>query len=323
MPSFQFDGQRIAYTEYGGGPAAITASGGRGRTAKSSPAASRALILVHGLLLSQLMHQPLAEDLAARGNRVITVDLLGHGESDRPRDMWRYSMGFFADQVIALMDHLQIEEAVVMGTSLGANTALEIAAKAPMRLRGMVIEMPVLDNALLWSALAFTPPLVALTFGEPVMKLVARVTRAIPRGLLPHYGNVVLDLVRQEPGPGGALLQGLFFGRIAPHRNERRTFRTPTLVLGHHRDPVHPFADAGMLADELPNARLIEADSLTELRLQPERLTGEIAAFLDETWTKPRRTTRTARAAGAGRRTGTSRAGGNTVSAKRTGAGRT
>jgi pimeloyl-ACP methyl ester carboxylesterase len=295
MSSFQFDGQRIAYTEFGGGPAAITAAGTRGRTAKSAPAASRPLILVHGLLLSQLMHQPLAKDLAARGNRVITVYLLGHGESDRPRDMWRYSMSFFADQVIALMDHLRVEQAVVMGTSLGANTALEIAAKAPERLRGMVIEMPVLYNALLWSALAFTPPLVALTFGEPVMKVLARATRAVPRRLLPHYGNVLLDLVRQEPGPGGALLQGLFFGRIAPHRNERRAFQTPTLVLGHQRDPVHPFADAGMLAEELPNARLIEANSLVELRLQPERLTGEIAKFLDETWATKRRAARAAR----------------------------
>ena len=62
---------------------------------------------MHGLLLSQEMHRPLAEDLAARGNRVITVDLLGHGESDRPRDMWRYSMRFFGEQLVALMDHLR------------------------------------------------------------------------------------------------------------------------------------------------------------------------------------------------------------------------
>jgi hypothetical protein len=51
---------------------------------------------------------------------------------------------------------------------------------------------------------------------------------------------------------------------------------------------VHPFSDAGMLAKEMPNARLIEADSLIELRTSPERLTSEIAAFLDEVW-KPRR----------------------------------
>jgi pimeloyl-ACP methyl ester carboxylesterase len=287
MASFEFEGQRIAYTEYGGGPAAVTESGVRGRTARSAPANSRPLILVHGLLLSQQMHKPLAEDLAARGNRVITVDLLGHGESDRPRDMWRYSMRFFGDQLVALMDALGIEEAVVMGTSLGANTALNVALTAPERLRGMVIEMPVLDNALLWSALAFTPLLAALTFGERGMKLVGRGARAVPRRLLPHYGNVVLDLVRQEPGPSAAVLQGLFFGRIAPHRNDRRKFETPALILGHRRDPVHPFSDAGMLADELPNGRLLEANSFIELRTQPERLTNEIAAFLDDVWAAP------------------------------------
>jgi pimeloyl-ACP methyl ester carboxylesterase len=284
VASFRFQGQRIAYTDFGGGPAALRSDGARGRTARGARGAKRPVILIHGLLLSQKMHRPLAEDLAARGNRVITVDLLGHGESDRPRDMWRYSMGSFGEQVVALMDHLEIPEAVVMGTSLGANTSLEVASAAPERLRGMVIEMPVLDNALLASALAFTPILVALTFGEPLMKVVSRATRALPRRLLPYYGNVLLDLVRQDPGPGGAVLQGLFFGRVAPHRVERRTLATPALVLGHRRDPVHPFSDAGMLAEELPDARLIEANSLVELRLQPERLTSEIAGFLDEVW---------------------------------------
>jgi pimeloyl-ACP methyl ester carboxylesterase len=292
MPTFAYEDQHIAYTEYGGGPAAVVSpTGRRTRTAKSAPAAGRPLILVHGLLLSQEMHRPLAKALAARGNRVITVDLLGHGKSDRPRDMWRYSMASFAGQLLALMDHLQLEQAAVMGTSLGANTALELASRAPERVRGMVIEMPVLDNALLSSALTFTPILVALTFGEPAMKLLARGARAIPRRLLPHYGNVLLDTVRQEPGPGGALLQGLFFGRIAPHRTERRGFAMPALVLGHRRDPVHPFSDAGMLASELPNGRLLEADSLVELRLSPERLTDEIASFLDEIW-RPRRAAR-------------------------------
>jgi pimeloyl-ACP methyl ester carboxylesterase len=288
---FLYEGQRIAYTEFGGGPAAVTTGGIRSptrpRTARSGGRAlikDRPLILIHGLLLSQEMHRPLARDLAALGNRVITVDLLGHGESERPRDMWRYSMRSFAKQLLGLLDHLELEQAVVMGTSLGANAALELAPAAPERLRGLVVEMPVLDNALLASALTFTPILVALTFGEPLMKLVARGTRAIPRRLLPHYGNVLLDLVRQEPGPGAAVLQGLFFGHVAPHRSERKTIQAPTLVIGHRRDPVHPFSDAGMLAEELPDARLLEADSLVELRLSPERLTGEIAAFLDEVW---------------------------------------
>ena len=144
------------------------------------------------------MHRPLAEELAARGNRVITMDLLGHGRSDRPRDMWHYSMAIFSEQIVGLMDHLGLDQAAVMGTSLGANAALEVASQHPERLRGLVIEMPVLDNGLLASALAFTPLLVALTFGEPVMKRVARVARGVPRGLLPHCGNV--DARRDPPG---------------------------------------------------------------------------------------------------------------------------
>ena len=89
---------------------------------------------------------------------------------------------------------------------------------------------------------------------------------------------------RRIPGPSAAALQGIFFGRIAPHRSERRTFEAPALVIGHPRDPVHPFSDADMLAAELPNGRLLNADSILELRTRPERLTGEIAAFVDACW---------------------------------------
>jgi pimeloyl-ACP methyl ester carboxylesterase len=249
------------------------------------------------------MHERLARDLAARGNRVITLDLLGHGHSDRPRDMRRYSMRLYGDQVIALMDHLGIDRAVVMGTSLGANVALEAVASHPERIRGLVIEMPVLDNALLASALAFTPLLVALTFGEPLMQALSRLTRAIPRRILPHYGNVILDLVRQDPGPSAAVMQGLFFGRIAPPHSERTTFTPPALVLGHSRDPVHPFSDAGMLAREMPNARLLTADSIVELRVSPERLTNEIANFLDDVWSgRPPRRSRSGSGSGSGSR---------------------
>jgi pimeloyl-ACP methyl ester carboxylesterase len=237
-----------------------------------------------GLLLSQKMQLPLARELAGRGNRVVTFDPLGHGASDRPRDMWRYSMTAFAKQAVALLDHLELEQAVVGGTSLGANITLEVAALAPERLRGMIIEMPVLDNAIPACAAAFTPLLFALTFGEPAMKVVARVARAVPRRWVPFLLELGLDWVGQDPGPSGALLQGIIFGRTAPHRAERMTFDAPALVIGHPRDPVHPFSDADMLAHELPNARLIDANSIIELRLRPARLTAKIAEFVEECW---------------------------------------
>src|SRR5919108_2215743 len=267
MPTFRHGGQKLAYQVYGEG--------------------SRNLVLLPGLLLPSRMHEPLANDLAARGNRVITIDLLGHGESDRPRDMWRYSMQFFGQQVVALMDHLGLEQSVVLGTSLGANTALEVASAHPERLRGMVIEMPVLDHALLGCAVAFTPLMLALTFGAPGMRALARAARLVPARRLPWQADILLDWIRQDPEPSAAVIQGLFSGRIAPHRSERRTFEAPTLVIGHQYDIIHPFSDAGMLVEELPNGRLLQANSIVELRLAPDRLTDEIAAFLDECW-RPR-----------------------------------
>jgi pimeloyl-ACP methyl ester carboxylesterase len=262
--TFRHEDRSLAYRIYGEGP--------------------RVTVLLHGLLLSQRMHEPLARALAERGNRIVTLDLRGHGRSDRPPDMWRYGMGFFAQDVVALLDHLGVDEAVVGGTSLGANTTLEVASLAPDRLRGMVIEMPVLDNALLACAVAFTPLMIALTVGEPVMKAVSRLTRLIPENRVPWAANVLLDTVRQDPAPSAAVLQGLFHGRTAPHRSERRTFTAPTLVIGHRRDPVHPFSDAGLLAEELPNCTLLEASSILELRVAPERLTNEIADFIERCW---------------------------------------
>jgi pimeloyl-ACP methyl ester carboxylesterase len=268
MPTFRHEGHRLAYTIHGDGP--------------------RTVVLVHGLLLSQKMHGPLAKALAERGHRVVTLDLLGHGKSARPRDMTLYSMSFFGEQMIALLDHLELDEAVLGGTSLGANATLEAAAHAPERVRGMVLEMPVLDNALLAAAVAFTPLMVALTFGEPVMRALARGAKRVPTGRGPWLADVALDTIRQDPAPSAAVLHGLFFGRTAPHKNLRRQLRAPALVIGHHRDPVHPFSDSGALVKELPRARLVEASSILELRLTPDRLTAEIGDFLDECW-KPRR----------------------------------
>jgi hypothetical protein len=117
--------------------------------------------------------------------------------------------------------------------------------------------------------------------------------RLVPR--LPWMVDFLVDTVRQDPAPGAAVLQGLFFGRIAPHRSERRTLRTETLVIGHKRDPLHPFTDAGMLTEELPRGRLLQASSILELRVAPERLTTEIAGFIDECW-RPRPAERKPRA---------------------------
>ena len=123
MGSFEYEGHRIEYDSYGEG--------------------DRLVVLTHGLLMNRRMFGRLGPDLAARGNRVICIDMLGHGRSDRPEDLRLYSMPLFARQVEALLDHLDQPTAVVGGTSLGANIALELATRFPKRVRGLFVEMPV------------------------------------------------------------------------------------------------------------------------------------------------------------------------------------
>src|SRR5215210_365947 len=263
---FEYEGHRLVFDDYGAG--------------------ERVVLLLPGLLFSRRMHRPLAETLADRGHRVLSLDLLGHGDSDRPPEMSNYSMTIFAQQAIALLDHLELERAVVGGTSLGANVSLEVAAAAPERVQGLLVEMPVLDNALLGCAIAFTPLLLGLTFGAPAVRLLGRGARAVPRGSS-HLVDMLLDWASQDPKPSASVLQGLFFGRVAPRSEDRRKMKQPTLVIGHYRDPVHPFSDSDMLVRELRDARLVEASSILELRLTPERLTNEIVRFVDRCFSPP------------------------------------
>ncbi|HVV10600.1 alpha/beta fold hydrolase [Amycolatopsis sp.] len=255
--SFTFEGHRLAYTEYGAG--------------------EQVVVLTHGIMFTRRMHAPLARELAGAGFRVITLDLLGHGESDRPTESWRYSIPAFGVQVLALLDHLGIERAVLGGTSLGANVSLEIAVAAPERALGMIVEMPVLDNAIVAGLLTFAPLLFAARFLPFTVDSVALAARLVPHGN--QWVDVITDTLEQRPAAMAALLHGVFFGRIAPPKAVRRQISVPALVIGHEGDPIHPFGDADTLAEDLPDAEFVQARSPVELRTDPERLTAAILEF--------------------------------------------
>jgi pimeloyl-ACP methyl ester carboxylesterase len=257
--SFTFEGQRLAYTEYGSG--------------------DRVVVLSHGIMMTRRMHAPLARRLTRSGLRVVTLDLLGHGDSDRPTESWRYSMPAFGDQTVALLDHLEVDRAVVGGTSLGANVALEVAVAAPERVRGLIVEMPVLDNAIVAGLVTFAPLLLAARFLPVTVKGVALAANLVPHGN--QWVDVVTDTLAQRPAPMAALLHGVLFGRIAPSKATRRQISTPALVIGHEGDPIHPFGDADRLADDMPNAEFVQARSPVELRFEPKRLTSAISDFAE------------------------------------------
>ncbi len=259
-------GQQLYYEVHGHGP--------------------RVLVFMHGILMDSNMNRRLANDLALRGNRVVLLDLPGHGLSEKPQRASFHRMDIYAEHVVALLDHLGVDRAVVGGVSLGGNVSLLVAALAPDRVAGLVIEMPVLEWAVPAAAITFIPMLFAVHFARPLVRRAASLLRRLPR-----TGNGPLDSIMNslsnDPTEIAAVLHGVLAGPIAPTVDQRCAMEMPALVVGHEIDRIHPFHDAEQLARRLPNGRLVQANSMFELRMRPERLTEEIAAFLSTVWAAP------------------------------------
>jgi pimeloyl-ACP methyl ester carboxylesterase len=102
----------LAYDDFGSGPA---------------------VLLIHGFPLNRQMWQPQLKPLADAGCRVIAPDLRGFGASDAPAG--GYSMEVFADDIIALMDSLKIEKAVIGGMSMGGYILMNLLERYPNRVR--------------------------------------------------------------------------------------------------------------------------------------------------------------------------------------------
>jgi pimeloyl-ACP methyl ester carboxylesterase len=261
--SFEFEGRQIAYEVYGRG--------------------DRVVVFTHGLLMDNHMNRGIAIDLAARGYRVVLLEFLGHGESDKPLHNSEYRTDAYARQLLALLDHLGVEQAVLGGVSLGANVSLLAAADRPDRVLGLVLEMPVLEHAVPVAALTFVPLLMAARYTGWLARTVAGTFRKIPR--TGTAVDSILNALSLDPPVVATILHGLLVGPLASTLDQRRATTVPALVIGHTWDLIHPFDDAENLSEQLPDARLVRAHWPFELRIVPHRLSGEIAEFLAGVWT--------------------------------------
>jgi pimeloyl-ACP methyl ester carboxylesterase len=243
----------------------------------------RVLVWLHGLLLDANLSRGLARTLAARGNRVVLFDLLGHGRSDKPRHAGAHRMDLYADQVLCLLDELGVDQVVLGGVSLGTNVSLLTAAQRPERVRGLILEMPVLEWAVPAAALVFLPLLFSVHFARVPLRLVSRAASRVPPAPFGPFGSFI-SAAQSDPEEIAAVLHGVLVGPIAPTTEQRRTITAPALVLGHGIDLIHSFSDARNLARQLPDARLIRTRTFAELWLRPARLTTEIGEFLNGVW---------------------------------------
>ncbi|MBR8744381.1 alpha/beta fold hydrolase [Nocardiopsis sp. MG754419] len=213
--------------------------------------AGEPLLLIHGQSLDHTMWEGVSDDLAAH-HRVVRMDMRGTGESDVPLD-GPYSMELLARDALAVLDDLGVERAHVYGFSMGGKVAQNLAAIAPERLGALV--------------LGSTAP-----GGE----------HEIER---PHHASIALRKANTEEGR--ALIAYLFYtpvwadahpetvARIVPRnplRAQRRHYeasmkhdgwdllpriQAPTLVVHGEDDELTPIGNAALLAERIPDARLL------------------------------------------------------------------
>jgi len=238
------------------------------------------VLLMHGILLDASVNRDLAAPLVDAGFRVILLDLLGHGRSDRA-EAAELRTDFFAEQAVGCLNHLKLDEAVVGGISLGAIVALQVAVTAPKRVKALLVEMPVMEESTPFAAILLSPLIFATNYFAWAYRPIANLLRRLPR---PRSGvfESALNAAAQDPEAIRAILHGVLVGPVVPPRRLRRKIAAPTLVIGHTGDWLHNLEDSRALAEEIPNARLLTAKSILELRTKPERLMPEILTFLRE-----------------------------------------
>lgn len=104
--------------------------------AVEGPRTGLPVIFVHGFPFSKEMWKPQVEAFK-KEYYVITYDVRGHGASDVGDG--QYSVEYFVDELIGLLDHLKISKAVVAGLSMGGYIALRAVERSPERFRGLVL----------------------------------------------------------------------------------------------------------------------------------------------------------------------------------------
>jgi len=223
----------------------------------------RPLVLLHGGLLTiGLTFGPLLGPLAA-SRLVIPVELQGHGhtaDSDRPM-----TIEALADDVVALLDHIGIEQADLFGFSLGGLVASAVAVAAPARVGKLIVA----------SADPHRPPgRESVPLSEDRLPTAAdfQEMRDAYEAVAPdpaHFAEIATKteaLVHQFPG----------------WTDHLRSLRVPTLLIFGDRD-FSPLADVAELFDLLPDAQLAVLPATTHVGItrRPGEMLALITRFLD------------------------------------------
>ncbi|MEP6574127.1 MAG: alpha/beta fold hydrolase [Gemmatimonadota bacterium] len=239
------------------------------------------LVFIHGYPLSRLIWEPQLDRLA--GVRRVAPDLRGLGLSDAP-DLG-YSMAIYADDLIALMDTLDIEQAVLCGLSMGGYVAFEVLRRARHRIRGLVLmsTRAEADSAEARRGRDAAALLVREQgAGAIADSMLPRMLGASTTATKPELVAQVRRLMAASPVAGIA-------GALTSMRDRSDSISMlpelgdiPTLIVAGAEDTMIPLDSARRMAQLIPGARFSivpEAGHLVSLE-QPEAVSTLLSEFL-------------------------------------------
>ncbi len=243
------------------------------------------VVLLHGLTATRRYVLQGSRLLARRGMRIVAYDARGHGESDAAPEPGAYAYPALVDDLEAVLDTLALERPVLVGSSMGAATALALALDDPERVEALVQITPAYDGAPHpdmdhWEALAAAlkrgdvEGFVELSGASSVPERFRDAARLATRQRIERHRDLgaVADALRVVPA--SAPFEGL---------DGLEQLDMPVLVVGSRddTDPGHPLAVAEEYARRLPRAKLVvEEPGNAPLAWQGAQLSRAIAEFL-------------------------------------------
>lgn len=246
MPAFDRDGLRFHYRDEGAGIP---------------------FVFQHGL--GGDLAQPFDLYSAGDGIRLLGFDCRGHGETRPLGGEGDLSFARFADDLIALLDHLDIERAIVGGISMGAGLALNVALRYPRRVRALILVRPAwLDGPMpewareTYAAIARLIRAHGASQGRTLFAGSERYRKAAHRSAA-TAASLLGQFDRPRAEETVAILERLPADAPVASLDSLTADRRPTLILANRQDRVHPFAFGLALAEAIPGAQLQEITSRT------------------------------------------------------------
>jgi pimeloyl-ACP methyl ester carboxylesterase len=254
-------------------------------------------VLIHGITGSSETWLDVIDELAEE-HTVVAPDLLGHGESAKPRG--DYSLGAYASGLRDLLAALGHDRATVIGHSLGGGVAMQMAYQFPERVERLVLvssgglgrEVNILLRAAALPGSEFVLPLLT---ARPIIERTTAVAGAFRRlGLRPGAdleeiwaGFCSLSDVEARAAFVHTLRTILDPGGQRVNATDRLYLAAdmPSLIVWGERDPVIPFAHGLRASESMPGSRLVSFPDAGHFphRDNPRRFTRALLDFIDET----------------------------------------